>query len=292
MYYRSNLTWIPAGYVGVRFNSSSGVDKSHVISPQAVYAGTWTQIYLYPTKIQNAVYSQDPTAGEVKSADGITITTKDTANTIFDISVLYRIDPNVMCTSKEGKEQSSVFQVLDEFGVKPIETIQAQYIRRIVRDQANVVGNLYDIYSLMGPKRAEASEMLTKKLAEVLGPKGITVLHAFYLRAYPNTSLTAKISNNVNSVTQIQIAGLNQQIAAKQAQINIVNEQSKQTAQKLAGAGTGAKSLEIIDLELAQKAAEKWHGHLPTVQGGGKSTVIVNASGSSVTPVESKDGEK
>src|SRR5476651_2506953 len=80
-YYRLNLQWIPAGYVGIRFNARSGADRSKVYEPQAYFTGPFEQFYLYPTRIQNAVYTQDPTAGEAKAADGILITTNDTANT-------------------------------------------------------------------------------------------------------------------------------------------------------------------------------------------------------------------
>ena len=271
-YYRFNLQWIPAGYVGVKYNSRSGVDRSQIYTPQAVFTGMFDQVYLYPTKIQNAVYSQDPNAGEVKAADGIQITTNDTANTTFDVSVLYRI------------EKDNVFKVLDTFGVLPIEQIQAQHIRRAVKEEASVVGNQYNVYQLMSDNRAEASEKLTEQLKKKLGPKGITILHAFILSAYPSESLVKKIHNNVNSVTGIQIAELDQAIAAKQNEINVVNASAQQQAQKITGSGTGTKSLEIIDLELAQKAAERWKGHLPAVSGGNK-TVVVNTTDEKVTPV-------
>ena len=275
VYYRLNLQWIPAGYVGVKYSSGSGVDRSKVYSPQAIFTAPWQQVYRYPTKVMNAVYSQDPSAGEVKSADGIQITTKDTANTIFDVSVFYRIEPK------------NVFTVLDTFGVLPIDQIQSLHIRRAVREEANAVGNEYDVYSLMENGRIAASEKLTKRLQDKLGKKGITILHAFILTAYPSDSLVKKIHNNVNSVTAIQIAELEQQIAGKQNQINVVNASAQQKAQSIAGSGTGTKSLAIIDLEIAQKAAEKWSGHLPTVAGGGNKTVVVNTTGEKVTPTQS-----
>lgn len=264
--YRANLQWIPAGYVGIKFNARSGADRSRVYEPAAYFTGPFEQFYLYPTRIQNAVYTQDPNAGEEKSADGILITTSDTANTVFDVSVIYRID------------RQNVFRAFDTFGPIPIETIQAQHIRRAVREESSVVGNQFDVYALMGPKRVEASEMLSQRLREKLTPKGVTIIQAMILNAYPSQDLVTKIHNNVNSVTGVQIATLNQQIATLQNQINVVNAQAAQEAQKITGAGTVAKSLDIIDLELAQAAAEKWNGQFSRIAGSGNRTVVVNGS--------------
>ncbi len=266
-YYRLNLQWIPAGYVGIRFNARSGADRTRLYQPQAYFTGPFEQFYLYPTRIQNAVYTQDPTAGEAKSADGILVTTNDTANTTFDVSVIYRID------------KENVFKAFDTFGPIPIETIQSQHIRRAVREESSVVGNQYDVYALMGPKRVDASQMLTERLRGKLAPKGITIIQAMILNAYPSQDLVTKIHNNVNSVTGVQIATLNQQIATTQNLINIVNAQATQEAQRITGSGTVAKSLDIIDLELAEEAAKKWNGSLTKIQGGGNKSVIVDAAG-------------
>ncbi len=263
-YYRLNLQWVPAGYVGIKFNARAGADRSRVYEPQAYFTGPFEQFYLYPTRIQNAVYTQDTTAGEAKSADGILITTNDTANTIFDVSVIYRI------------EKQNVFLAFDTFGPIPIETIQSQHIRRAVREESSVVGNQYDVYSLMGPKRVEASQMLTDRLKEKLSKKGITIIQSMILNAYPSQDLVTKIHNNVNSVTGVQIATLNQQIATMQNQINIVNAQATQEAQRITGAGTVAKSLDIIDLELAEEAAKRWNGSLSKIEGGSNKSIIVN----------------
>lgn len=276
-YYRTNLQWIPAGYVGVLYNARQGLDRTHIYKPQAIFVGPLNQLYIYPTKLENAIYTQDPNAGEVKSADGILITTNDTANTTFDVSVIYRIDP------------ANVFKAFDTFGPIPIEQIQSQHIRRAVREEASVIGNQYDVYSLMGPKRVEASLKLTDRLREKLSPKGVTVLYAMLGNAYPSADLVTKIHNNVNSVTQVQIATLQQQIQQRQNQINIVTAQAQQQSQRITGAGTGAKSLEIIDLEIAEAAAKKWNGHLPSIQGGGNKTIIVGAG--NVVPVPDEGGK-
>jgi hypothetical protein len=274
-YYRTNLQWIPAGYVGILYNARTGVDRTRILKPQAVFVGPLDQLYVYPTKLENAIYTQDARAGEEKSADGILITTNDTANTTFDVSVIYRIDPQ------------DVFRAFDTFGPIPVEQIQAQHIRRAVREEASVIGNQYDVYSLMGPKRVEASSKLTDQLRVKLAPKGVTVLYAMLGNAYPSQDLMSKIHNNVNSVTGVQIATLQQQIQAKQNQINIVSAQAQQEAQKITGSGTGAKSLEIIDLEIAEAAAKKWNGHLPAIQGGGNKTIVVN--GGEIVPVPEKN---
>ena len=114
-YYRLNLQWIPAGYVGIKFNARSGADRSRIYEPKAYFTGPFEQFYLYPTRIQNAVYTQDPSAGEAKSADGILITTNDTANTTFDVSVIYRIDK----ADAQGRVPEGVFERHERFVTCP-----------------------------------------------------------------------------------------------------------------------------------------------------------------------------
>ncbi|MFK4985473.1 hypothetical protein ACI4B7_26975, partial [Klebsiella pneumoniae] len=87
-----------------------------------------------------------------KASDGILITTSDNANTVFDISVIYHV------------EAENVIKVFNTFGAIPIEVIQAQHIRRAIKDGVNEVGPKYTVFELMGPKRDMASLDLTKEL--------------------------------------------------------------------------------------------------------------------------------
>ena len=263
-YYLSFTHWIPAGYVGVIYDAQGGLEKKYYL-PQAVTLNWFQQLYTYPTKLQNAVYSQDPNSGEMKAADGISITTSDNANTIFDISVLYRVKPD------------DVFKAFAAFGAIPIEDIQAQHIRRAVKEAASAVGSQYDLFSLMGPKRQEASEKLTDSLREILARKGITVEQSMILTVYPSPDTSSKINSRVNGYIQIDISSLNQQIAEINRQTSVMTAEAKQKAQGLTAAATSQKSLDVIQMDNTESAIDRWDGHVSPLSSDGHQTIVLGS---------------
>ena len=263
-YYQSFTHWIPAGYVGVIYNAQGGLEKKYY-TPQAVTLNWFQQLYMYPTKLQNAIYSQDPNSGEQKSADGISITTSDNANTIFDISVLYRVKPD------------DVFKAFAAFGAIPIEDIQIQHIRRAVKEAASAVGSQYDLFSLMGPKRQEASEKLTTALRDILSRKGISVEQAMILTVYPSPDTANKINSRVNGYIQIDISTLNQQIAEINRQMSVMTAEAKQKAQALTASATSQKSMDVIQLDNMEAAIDRWDGHVSPLSSDGKQTIVIGS---------------
>jgi hypothetical protein len=272
IYYMSFTHWINAGQVGLIYNAQGGLQKdglqTKVYPPQALTLGYLQQLYTYPTAIQNAVYTQDANAGEVKAADGISITTSDNANTTFDISVVYRILPEDVPT------------VFKEFGPIPLEDVQANFIRRTVKTGASAVGSKYDLFSLMGPKRQEASDKLTDFLRAELKPKGISVVKAMILTAYPTSYMNQKITTRVNSFISLDISQINNQIAEKEKGTSIVGAQATQKAQEISASGVVGKAQIAIDLDNVDAAIAKWNGHLAPYSKGSKITIFSNGSGS------------
>jgi hypothetical protein len=248
----SRTSWIPAGHVGVIYDASRGLLKD-VYKPQAMFIGWRQRLYVYPTRLQNAVYTKDPNAGEVRAADPILITTNDNANTEFDVAVIYRVNPE------------DVIQVFNEFGARPIEEIQSTYIRRAVKEAANGTGTQYDLFSLMGPKRFEASKKITEELKRRLKPAGITVEQAMLTTCYPTQEFQSKITSRVNSYVELEISRLKREIAEIERQIAIVKGEANQQATALSAAQAKDRSIELLKLDAAEKALEKWDGSLPLI---------------------------
>lgn len=266
VWFFGSLRWIPAGYVGVIYSASRGLEDK-VYPPQAVHVGWFQQLYTYPTMIRNAVYTQNAYAGEVRAADGILVTTSDNANTTFDISILYRVLPE------------DVPVVFRTYGAIPIEDIQSQHIRRAVRDGASAVGSRYDVFALMGEKRVEASDAMTEELRLKLKPKGITVERAMILGAHATADFAQRINSRVNSYTALQISQLQNQIAEVNRQTSIVEAEAQQKSKAIAAAGTVDKSLEFLNLDLMEQAIDKWNGQLPALTKDGKQTIVISGGG-------------
>ncbi len=266
IWFFSSLRWIPAGYVGVIYSASKGL-QNKVYPPQAIHINwLFEQLYTYPTMIRNAVYTQEEDAGEVKAADGILVTTSDNANTVFDIAVLYRVLPE------------DVPLIFKTYGAIPLEDIQSQHIRRSVRDGASAIGSRYDVFQLMGEKRIEASQALTEELQAKLKPKGITVERAMLLGTHPQSDLNQKINSRVNSYTSLQISQLQNQIAEINRQTSVVVAEAEQKSKAIAASGTVDKSLELLELDLMETAIAKWNGELAPIPKDGNQTIVINGS--------------
>lgn len=248
----SRTEWIPAGHVGIIYDASSGL-RPEVYDPRALYIGLRQQLYVYPTRLQAAIYSQDQDAGENRAADGILVTTNDNANTTFDITVVYRV------------RRENVPKIFNAFGPRPIEDLQRTVIRRTVKEAANEVSTQYDLFALMGPKREEAAQRLTRLLQERLGDKGFEVEAAMLGASYPSNEIQSKITSRVNSYVELEISRLKREIAEIDRQIAVVSGTANQQAAALAATQTKDRSLELLRLEATQAAVEKWDGHLSPI---------------------------
>jgi hypothetical protein len=260
--FMSRCQWIPAGNVGVIYSANGGLQRQ-VIPPKRVFVPWMSQLYVYPTMVMSAVYTNDPHEGEIKSADAVQVTTSDNANTPFDVVVWYHVKPE------------DVLKVFENFRAIPIEDIQAQHIRAAVRQAASGVGTTYDAFQLMGPKRGEASAKLTEQLRGILSRKGITIDRAEFAGAYPNQDVLGRITSRVNSLTDLKIAEIKQQIAQVSRDTAVIRAKAQAQAQQLASAQTKGRSLELLNIETDVEALEKWDGHLPPVQTKPGQTVII-----------------
>jgi regulator of protease activity HflC (stomatin/prohibitin superfamily) len=254
--------WIPAGHVGVFYHADGGLERK-VYPPRRVFVGWMNTLYIYPVMEQAAIYTNDPDEGEVKSADAVRVTTNDNANTDFDMVVWYHVEPN------------DVPKIFDNYRGQPLKQIQQTVIRASLRQQASVVGKDYDAFTLMGGGRAEASAKLTALLKAELNPRGLTIDRAEFASPYPNDQIMQRITNQVNSETELRIAEINNQKASINKDIAITEAQAAAESSRLKSAQTQAKSLEILKLDSDIEAMRKWNGHVPPIKSRPGQTVII-----------------
>ena len=257
--------WVDAGYVGILYDANSGVQPK-VIKPSRVVVGWRQRLYLYPTKLQSAKYLQATDEGENKSADGILITTSDNANTMFDVTVIYRV------------KSEDALKVFSAYGPVDVGTIQTMHIRRAVKDAVNEIGPKFDIFQLMGSKRGEFTELCTTALRERLQPKGITIDSVLLQTAYPTAETQEKIARRINSYTEYEIALLRQQIAEVTRTTNVITAQANTVANQIKAATAKDKGLTQLKLQADEEAVEKWDGRLPSIRTAPGQTLVIDGS--------------
>jgi hypothetical protein len=262
LFYLSRLDWVPAGHVGVIYDANKGL-LPEVYNPSAIFIGWRQQLYIYPTRLQAAIYTEDSSAGESKTADGILITTNDNANTTFDVVVIYRV------------KKEDVMNVFNSFGAVPIEEIQRNFIRRAVKESANDIGTQFDLFSLMGAQRVDASSKLTLLLREKLKSKGISIESAMLGGCYPSQDIQQKIASRVNSYVELEISRLKRQIAEIDRQVAIVKGEANATAAVMTASEAKDRSIELLKLEMAESAVEKWEGNLPPISPKSGQTIVL-----------------
>lgn len=255
--------WVDAGHVGILYDAHGGVQRD-VIPPRRVYVGFRQRLYTYPTKLQSAKYVQATDEGEVKAADGILITTRENANTTFDVAVIYQVRPE------------NALKVFESFGPIDVGEIQSKHIRRAVKDAVNEIGPGYDVFALMGPKRQEFSEKATEALRARLVRNGISIDSLMLLNAYPAPETQEKINRRINQYTEYEIALLRQQIAEVSRQTNVIRAQASTIATRLVSATAREKGLDQLQLQADEEAIDKWNGRLPAIRTGGGQTLVIN----------------
>ena len=261
----SRTEWIPAGHVGVIYDANSGLQNT-IIPPKAVYVGWRQRLLTYPTQIQPAIYTQDADEGEVRSADGIQVTTNDTANTTFDVLVYYRV------------KRDDVLKAYSSFGAIPVSDVQTLHIRRAVKEAANNISVQYNVFELMGEKRTEANRKMLTELQRLLSSKGISVEVAKFGQCYPSQDIQAKINARVNAYTELEIARLNGQRAEIERQIAVVKAEAENKARSLSASQTQGTSLEMLRLQNYKAALQKWDGHLPDITSQPGQTLVIGGS--------------
>jgi regulator of protease activity HflC (stomatin/prohibitin superfamily) len=262
----SRTEWIPAGQVGIIYDANSGL-RNDIISPKAVFVGWRQRLLTYPTQIQPAIYTQDPNEGEVRAADGIQVTTNDTANTTYDVIVYYRV------------KRENVLKAYSSFGAIPISDVQTLHIRRAVKEAANNIGVQYNAFELMGEKRQEANGKLLAELQRLLSPKGISVEVAMFGACAPAQDLQSKINARVNAYTELEIARLNGERAEVERKIAVIKAEADNKARGLSASQTQGTSLEMLKLQNYKAAIQKWDGRLPSISAQPGQTIVIGGNG-------------
>ena len=270
---------IPAGYVGVVYNMNGGIsDKTlsqgfHVVAPTqnvTTYSIGIEQSYLTASKDGD---SNGDESFEVPSNDGKGLT--------VDMTFTYRYDADrVADTFTRFKGQSG-------------KDVKDSFIKPNIMSWTKEVTAKYSVIDLLGDKRATLNSELTDYLKQKFEPYGIVIESVSLINIDPDEETRSAVQKKVNAQQDLELAKIEQQTAnvnaEKEKEVAITKaNQEKETAQinaeaKLIEAQAEAESNRLIAQSLTpelieKQKYEKWDGKLPTVQAGGGSSIIVDAS--------------
>lgn len=237
---------IPAGYVGVQYSVSGGVQDEvltqgwHIVSPTK-------KVTLYSVATETFVMSADERSGS-KDNESFDLTCSDgTVNVDFEMQ--YTFDAN------------QVTNVFNKYRGVDGETVVSTNLRSKIKTIANEVLSRYTVLEAHLEKKSEVNKALTESLREELGKLGIFVESA----TLPATRVSESIQNSINARTQkaqeLEAEKLNQEKALLEQETARINAETERIKNE-------EISKSLTEEMLTQQFLEKWNGVLPQVMSG------------------------
>lgn len=278
---------VPAGYVGVVYNMSGGVDGEvltqgwHLVSPTK-------KVTTYSIGIEQS-YLTSENKGDSENDESFNIPTSDGKTVKVNLEFSYRFDPE------------KVTDTFVQFKGRSGESVKNTFIKPKIMAWTQEVSATYPVTDIFGDKRTEINAELDTYLKEKFAPYGIIIDTVNFTDISVDDETAAAIQKKVTAQQELELANIEAQTAKVQAekdkQVALIEaEKNKETAsiqaeqakikaqgeadaKKIAAeaeAEANRKIAESLTPELIEKIKyEQWNGELPQVQGSGTQIVDI-----------------
>jgi regulator of protease activity HflC (stomatin/prohibitin superfamily) len=270
----ATTTRVDAGHVGIRVKlagSDRGIQDMPVVTGWVFYNPLTEQIILFPTSVQNVVWTESSHEG--KSYDeSITFSSAEGVNVNADIGLSFHIEPSLAP------------KLYGRFRLNDLEKLSDGYMHNTVREAFNDVASKLAVQDIYGAGKSKMLAEVTQKCRDVFGKDGIIIDQ---LTINGTLRLPQNVSDAINramEATQNAIQSRNRvaqvEAEATQAitQAHGAAEAARQRAEGeadalLINARAMAQANEIIRLSttpavLQYRAIEHWDGKLPEYNAG------------------------
>ncbi|HEX4445839.1 MAG TPA: prohibitin family protein [Polyangiaceae bacterium] len=267
-------TRVDAGHVGIRVRlagSDRGVQDMPVVTGWVFYNPLTEQIVLFPTSVQNVVWTAS--ANEGRSVDeSITFSSGEGVNISADIGLSFHIDPSLAP------------RLYGRFRLNDLSILSDGYMRNTVREAFNDAASKLPVQEIYGAGKTKMRDDVTQKCRDVFGKDGIVIDQLTINGSLRLPQNVIDAINRAMEATQNAIQSHNRvaQVEAEATQaITQAHGQAEAARQKAEGdadallirARSEAQANEIIRLSttptvLQYRAIEHWDGKLPTYSAG------------------------
>ncbi len=267
-------TRVDAGHVGIRVKlagTDRGVQDMPVVTGWVFFNPLTEQIVLFPTSVQNVVWTQS--ANEGKPIDeSITFSSAEGVNISADIGLSFHIEPSLAP------------RLYGRFRLNDLAVLSDGYMRNTVREAFNDVASKLPVQDIYGAGKSKMLNAVTEKCRDVFGKDGIVIDQLTINGALRLPQNVMDAINRAMEATQNAIQSRNRvaQVEAEATQaIAQAHGQAEAARQKAQGdadallirARSEAQANEIIRLSttpavLQYRALEHWDGKLPQYSAG------------------------
>jgi regulator of protease activity HflC (stomatin/prohibitin superfamily) len=272
----STLMRIDAGHVGIRVRlagSDRGVADMPVVTGWVFYNPVTEQIIVFPTNVQNVVWSAGVHEGRPID-ESISFSSSEGVNVSADIGLSFHIDP------------SMAPKLYARFRQNDMMILAHGYMRNVVREAFQEVASKMPVQDVYGSGKSKMLGDVTQKCRDVFGKDGIVIDQLTINGALRLPQNVADAINRAMEATQNAIQSENRvrQVKAEAeqaiAQASGLAEAARRKAQGeadalLIRARAEAMANETIRLSmtpavLQYRMLEHWDGKLPQYNGGGQ----------------------
>ena len=251
---------VPAGHVGVKvflLGGDKGVD-SEELGVGRYWIGPNEQLYIFPTFMQNYVWTKDATEGSTND-ESISFQTADGMTANADVGISYSIDPSKVTT---------IFQTYR----RGVDEITDTFLRNMVRDALVKEASNKPIEYVYGAGKADLMASVQKDVSDQVADIGIKIDKIYWIGEIRLPAVVLDSINNKNAATQMAQQRQNE-VAQAKAEADKKIEDARGTAESiLRVADAQAKANKLLAQSLTPEfvqyqAITKWDGILPKFTG-------------------------
>jgi regulator of protease activity HflC (stomatin/prohibitin superfamily) len=267
-------TRVDAGHVGIRVRlagSDRGVQDMPVVTGWVFFNPLTEQIVLFPTSVQNVVWTQSASEGRPVD-ESITFSSAEGVNISGDVGLSFHIEPTLAP------------RLYGRFRLNDLSILSDGYMRNTVREAFNDVASKLPVQEIYGAGKSKMLGDVTQKCRDVFGKDGIVIDQLTLNGALRLPQNVMDAINRAMEATQNAIQSRNHvaQVEAEATQaITQAHGQAEAARQKAQGdadallirARSEAQANEIIRLSasptvLQYRAIDHWDGKLPQYSAG------------------------
>ncbi len=270
----SATTRVDAGHVGIRVKlagSDRGVQDMPVVTGWVFYNPLTEQIVLFPTSVQNVVWTASIHEGQPVD-ESMTFSSNEGVNVNADIGLSFHIEPTLAP------------KLYGRFRLNDLAKLADGYMRQAVREAFNDVGSRAPVQDIYGAGKSKMLANVTQECRDIFGKDGIVIDQLTINGALRLPQNVADAINRAMEATQNAFQSRNRvaQVEAEATQaITQAHGGAEAARQKAEGdadallirARAEAQANEIIRLSmtpavLQYRALEHWDGKLPEYNAG------------------------
>lgn len=251
---------VDPGHVGIKVNLSGG-DRGvarEVLEPGRYWIGMYERLYVFPTFVQNYVWSRERTE-QSPTNESIDFQSREGANINSDFGIQYSF------------QRDRIPNIFERYRLGAME-ITRQTLRNEVRDALVSAASTRRIEDLIGEGKNAFMEEVLKTVKDRMAPHGINVDMIYAVGQFRlDDSVVASINRRIAAAQETEQRRQQVETARQEAERLRIEAEGQAVANRIIA--------ESITPELVQmRAIEKWDGKLPQATSGVPFISLSNAS--------------